>query len=221
MKRSLIYVLVLAVMLTALGVWGINSSTKTATAADTVSYFLPYLTTDTSAPVYCIVSNMGTTGFNGAGNDDNVTTIAFTVLANSSGVSSRATSNILSSSSLKIPIRKTRLLSFSNQVMTVDGTSALDLSTDTGTGTLASFGGRLDFIATSSVGPAIPANGITNVATSMPLRGSFNCTTMGMTCYQGTTSPKRNVVGYSCSDSGTFSSATAGAVVNIGGVYAY
>ncbi|MBF0568906.1 MAG: hypothetical protein HQK95_08585, partial [Nitrospirae bacterium] len=125
MKRSLTYVLVLAVMLTALGIWGINTDTKTATAADTVSYWLPYLTTDTNAPVYCMVSNMGSTGNPSGGLDDNVTSINFTVMSNTTGNSSRVASTPVTFA--LIPIRKTRLMTFSGQSIYVDASQTHDL----------------------------------------------------------------------------------------------
>lgn len=186
-------------MLTALGIWGINTDTKTATAADTVSYWLPYLTTDTNAPVYCMVSNMGSVGAV-SGSDDNVTSINFTVMANSTGNTDRYASNAASALSYqRIPIRRTRLLSFSGQTVVLDGTQIIDLTTstnggtnNTGTGSVAGFGGRLDFISSTAIG----------LSGSNANRSTFNCTTMNMACYQGTTSPKRNVVGYQCSDSG-------------------
>ncbi|KWT84191.1 hypothetical protein [Candidatus Magnetominusculus xianensis] len=217
MKRSLIYVLVLAVMLTALGMWGINSDKKTATAADTVSYFLPYLTTDTNAPVYCMVSNMATPTNASTSNDDNVTTINFTVLSNSNGNASRAAASVVNASAYKIAMRRTRLMTFSGQAITVDGSQTHDLTSDTGTGTVAGYGGRLDFIAASSVGAPFGVAGVAGQTNT--LRSTFNCSTVGMACYQGTTSPKRNVVGYSCSDSGLFTGTATPSP--IGGVYAY
>ncbi|MEO5360077.1 MAG: hypothetical protein H7843_06455 [Nitrospirota bacterium] len=211
MKRSLIYVLVLAVMLTALGMWGINSGTKTATAADTVSYFLPYLTTDSNAPVYCMVSNMATPSNTNTSNDDNVTTIAFTVLANSTGNASRSIASTVNASSAKIPMRRTRLMAFSGQAITIDGSQIIDVSSDTGTGTVAGYGGRLDLIAASAIGN----NGF-KLGNS-----TFSCVTMGLACYQGTTSPKRNVVGYNCSDSGTNVGGVITNVSTINGIYGY
>ncbi|MBF0556443.1 MAG: hypothetical protein HQK96_18145 [Nitrospirae bacterium] len=213
MKRSLAYVLVLAVMLTALGIWGINTGTKTATAADTVSYWLPYLTTDTNAPVYCMVSNMADIPKTAPGSDDNVTSINFTVMANTVGNTSRAASTPVTFA--QIAVRKTRLMTFSGQSIYLDASQTHDLSANTGTGSVAGYGGRLDFIASNAVGAATATVAGSNV------RSTFNCTTMNMACYQGTTSPKRNVVGYQCSDSGISTFITSGAVNANPGLFAY
>ncbi|MBF0456394.1 MAG: hypothetical protein HQK99_00675 [Nitrospirae bacterium] len=238
MKRSLIYVLVLAVMLTALGVWGINSGTRSADAAvpttvqgDTVTYWLPYLTSDTTAPIYCVVSNMSTQTNNLNAGDDNVTSFQFTVLANEAGTASRTATG--PSNFVNIKMKKTRLIQFLGQTIYLDSIVAIDLSGDVASSG-AKYGGKLEFFASGALGAPVAwnsssATSVTNYATNNALysgmvlggtlRSTFNCTSLGMACYQGTTTPKRNVVGYHCSDSGLYTSGGTNNV--IGGIYAY
>ncbi|WP_420265126.1 hypothetical protein [Candidatus Magnetominusculus dajiuhuensis] len=215
MKRSLVYVLALAAMLTAFGLWGVNSGSRSAGAADTVSYWLPYLTTDTTSPVYCILSNMGTqSGGSGSSIDDNITTMQFTVMANAAGNPSGNVSPYVNLNAIKVNYGKSTLLSFVGRFIMADGLSAIQLTNDTGTGSLSTYGGRLDLISSTTGGTgnlSLPQWG--SVAT---VRSAFNCSTIGLACFQGTTSPKRNLVGYSCSDSGLFNYFGA-----TGGVYTY
>ncbi|WP_420265124.1 hypothetical protein [Candidatus Magnetominusculus dajiuhuensis] len=214
MKRSLVYVLALAVMLTAIGLWGINSGSRPADAADTVTYWLPYLTTDSSAPVYCILSNMGTqSGGSGSSIDDNITTMRFTVMSNAAGNPSGNSSPAFGTAA-RVPFGKSRLLTFSGQQITADGMQVIDLTNDTGTGTLSSYGGRLDLISANTGGASnLSLPGLHAFATA---RSAFNCSTIGMSCFQGTTTPKRSLVGYTCSDSGLFNN-----IGSVGGVYSY
>lgn len=208
MKRGLIHLLVLAVILIGFAVVGVNSGLRhTAVASDTVTYWLPYLTTDTTAPAYCMLSNMGSISQSNTSSDDNITSMTFTVLANAAGNSSRTPISIILG---RIPFGKSVLLSFNGQVLYVNGTLSGDLSNDTGTGTLAYYGGKLDIFGTNTAGIILPANA---TATGRP---TFNCSTIGLTCYQGTTSPKRNIVGYSCSDRGLYNFYGP-----VGGVYTY
>ncbi|MCG6552434.1 MAG: hypothetical protein L7F77_08910 [Candidatus Magnetominusculus sp. LBB02] len=216
MKRSLIYVLVLAVALTALGIWGINSGTKSADAAgSTVTYWLPYLSTNTTNPTYCMVSNMGASAANTLDTgtaEDNVTAVGFTVMSNTAGTATAtAIGTQTTAASYKVPVKKTRMLSFVGQAVMMDTTSIYDLSSDTTSND--SYSGKLTFAAPLTVALSTASVGI---------RQTFNCTTMAMTCFTGTTSPKRNVVGYSCSDGG-FSAGTALVTQTVpgSGIYAY
>ncbi|MBF0458586.1 MAG: hypothetical protein HQK99_11925 [Nitrospirae bacterium] len=210
MKRGLIHLLVMAVILIGFAVFGVNSGLRhTAVASDTVTYWLPYLTTDTTAPIYCMLSNMGSQLASGSSNDDNITSVTFTVMSNAAGNSSRSPISFTLGRT-GIPYGKSVLLSFNGQTVYSSGTLSGDLSNDTGTGTLAYYGGRLDIFGTNTAGITLPTN---FTATARP---TFNCSTIGLMCYQGTTSPKRNLVGYSCSDRGLFNPYGP-----VGGVYTY
>ncbi|MBF0567866.1 MAG: hypothetical protein HQK95_03265 [Nitrospirae bacterium] len=215
MKRNLVYVLALAVILTAFGLWGINSGSGSAGAADTVTYWLPYLTTDTTTPVYCILSNMGIhSGGSGSSVDDNITSIQFTVMANAAGNPTGNSSPTINTNAIKVNYGKSTLLSFIGQFIYADGLPAIQLTNDTSTGSLSTYGGRLDLISSSTGGAgSLTFPGISSLAT---VRSSFNCSSIGLACFQGTTSPKRNLVGYSCSDSGLFNHYGV-----TGGVYTY
>ncbi|MBF0567865.1 MAG: hypothetical protein HQK95_03260 [Nitrospirae bacterium] len=214
MKRSLVYVLALAVILTAIGLWGINSGSRPAGASDTVSYWLPYLTTDSSAPVYCILSNMGTqSGGSGSSIDDNLTTMIFTVMSNAAGNPSGNASPTTYATAARVPFGKSILLTFSGQQITANGTQIIDLTNNTGTGTLSSYGGRLDLFSANTAGPAGGAS-LPGFQSTASARSAFNCSTIGMSCFQGTTTPKRSLVGYTCSDSGLFAY-----IGPVGGVY--
>ncbi|MBF0459378.1 MAG: hypothetical protein HQK99_15925 [Nitrospirae bacterium] len=199
MKRGLIHLLVMAAILIGFAFFGVHSGLRNAAvASDTVSYWLPYLTTDTTAPVYCVLSNMGTQVLNAGDNtsvEDNITYFQFTVKSNAAGNTSQNTGTAFG----RVPAGRSALLSFSGQAVYLNGIAIFDLSNDTGTtGTSAYYGGKLDMSGAYTPGvTGLPSNG-----SSATGRSTFNCSTIGMSCYQGTTSPKRNLKGYTCSDSG-------------------
>ncbi|MEO5357185.1 MAG: hypothetical protein H7844_07800 [Nitrospirae bacterium YQR-1] len=75
----------------------------------------------------------------------------------------------------------TNMLTFSGQtVYTGSGSDKIDLSSDTGTS--AAYGGTLKFDSTGT---------------------SLNCKNLTMGCFQGTTTPKRNLAGFICEDNST------------------
>lgn len=204
MKRGLIHLLVMAAILIGFAVFGVHSGLRNAAvASDTVSYWLPYLTTDTTAPVYCVLSNMGTQG---GSFEDNITYFQFSVRSNAAGNTSQSTGTAFS----RVAAGRSALLSFIGQTVYMNGTALFDLTNDTGTGTLATYGGKLDMTGAYTPGvTGIPSGSVT-------ARSTFNCSTISMSCYQGTTSPKRNLKGYTCSDSGLFNYWGAS-----GGVYSH
>ncbi|MEO5357309.1 MAG: hypothetical protein H7844_08430 [Nitrospirae bacterium YQR-1] len=75
--------------------------------------------------------------------------------------------------SFSIAANTTQMLTFSGTTLTT-GSSAITLSDITG----GSFSGKVDFTATSGV----------------------SCSDVPMSCFQGTTNPKRNLTGHTCDD---------------------
>ncbi|MEO5359848.1 MAG: hypothetical protein H7843_05305 [Nitrospirota bacterium] len=111
---------------------------------------------------------------------DDVTSSTFTVMANATSQASQTARTFPSINN--VGKGKTQLITFRGQTITVDsGTQVVDLSADTGTAN--SYGGTLRFSSTGSTG--------------------VNCKTLPMTCFQGNTYPKRNLVGYICEDDST------------------
>jgi hypothetical protein len=72
------------------------------------------------------------------------------------------------------------MLTFSGTTITA-GAASIDISPEIGAGSSTVY--SADIVFTSGV--------------------AINCSQLEMSCFQGTTSPKRNVVGYTCYD-GTF-----------------
>ncbi|MBF0517645.1 MAG: hypothetical protein HQK97_11125 [Nitrospirae bacterium] len=111
---------------------------------------------------------------------DDVTATTFTVMANATYQATQTARTFPSINN--IGKGRTQLISFMEQSVYVDaGTQVVDLSSDTGTA--SAYGGTLRFSSTGSTG--------------------INCKTLIMTCYQGNTTPKRNLVGYICEDDST------------------
>ncbi|MBF0539668.1 MAG: hypothetical protein HQL03_15610 [Nitrospirae bacterium] len=108
---------------------------------------------------------------------DDVTSTTFTVMASSLSQASQTARTFPSINN--VGKGRTQLIIFSGQAITVDtGTQVVDLTSDTGSAN--SYGGTLKFSSSGSTG--------------------VNCKTLLMTCFQGTTNPKRNLVGYLCED---------------------
>jgi hypothetical protein len=111
---------------------------------------------------------------------DDVTSTTFTVMANSTGQASQTARTFPSISS--VGKGRTQLIIFKGMSITVDsGTQVVDLSSDISS--TSAYGGTLRFSSTGSTG--------------------INCKTLLMTCFQGNTLPKRNLVGYICEDDST------------------
>ncbi|MEO5356232.1 MAG: hypothetical protein H7844_02915 [Nitrospirae bacterium YQR-1] len=152
-----------------------------AVDATYVSYYLPYLHSNTNNTVYCVVTNFGT-------HADNVTHVAFTVMGNSSGSTTRNNKVMFSNDVIdKFAYRMTTQIAFSGQGIYF-GTSTENKNTDLSSiiSTSESYGARLTFISTIKFG------------TNAKRDSHLNCKNISMACFQGTTSPKRNLVGYSC-----------------------
>ncbi|MEO5356833.1 MAG: hypothetical protein H7844_05990 [Nitrospirae bacterium YQR-1] len=77
----------------------------------------------------------------------------------------------------------TKMISFSSQSVTF-GSESKDITTETGgtVNSVTAYGAKLSLASTGS---------------------DLNCKSMTMSCFQGTTNPKRNVLGYICEDDST------------------
>ncbi|MEO5357513.1 MAG: hypothetical protein H7844_09475 [Nitrospirae bacterium YQR-1] len=138
--------------------------------SSSVYYYLPFLSTNSAVVTYCIASNTSTY---------NVTTMTFTVMASSHAEASQTAQSF--STTLNLAKGRTILFSFNEQKVYVDSTSAIDISSYTGTN--SNYGATLKFLSTTD--------------------SSINCKNILLACFQGTTTPKRNIVGYLCEDDST------------------
>ncbi|MBF0516979.1 MAG: hypothetical protein HQK97_07660 [Nitrospirae bacterium] len=113
-------------------------------------------------------------------------------IANKSTNTVAATVKIMTSSSTttpsQSPLSQYLILSAKQSVMvTFNGTtistntSSIDISSEIGSGTSTVYSADMTFSSA----------------------GTLSCTQLGMSCYQGTSTPKRNLVGYTCFD-GTY-----------------
>ncbi|MEO5357940.1 MAG: hypothetical protein H7844_11665 [Nitrospirae bacterium YQR-1] len=192
MKRSLVYVLLLALVLTGVGIYGAGK----VDAASYVRYFLPYLHTNTNNVVYCVVSNNG-------GMFDNVTTATFRVAANSAGTATSTTGETPSQNPAatyrNFDYKKTSQISFTGQAIYVGTSTTAPWDLSNVTDTSGGYSGELTFVSTLV--------GSTGTTTGDKVASLLNCKKLGMACFQGTTSPKRNLVGYTC-EAGTYDGTT-------------
>ncbi|MBF0463706.1 MAG: hypothetical protein HQK88_01015 [Nitrospirae bacterium] len=192
MKRSLVYVLLLALVLTGMGIYGAGK----VDAGSYVRFIIPYLHTNTNNAVYCVVSNMG-------GTWDNISRTVMQVGSNTSANSS--TGLILpddASAYTLMTYRSSQQFTFSGQYVYIGtaNTEIFDLTGSTSTNSaLGAYSAKLTFVAAST--GANPWNAFsTNYS-------NLDCKKMSMSCFQGTTSPKRNLVGYTC-EAGTYDGTT-------------
>ncbi len=58
MKKSIVYLMIAAAVLTGLFMWGGNQGRVYATMGDNVTYTFPFLATHTDKPTYCVISNL-------------------------------------------------------------------------------------------------------------------------------------------------------------------
>ncbi|MBF0466857.1 MAG: hypothetical protein HQK88_16140 [Nitrospirae bacterium] len=148
-----------------------------------VTYYIPYLHTNTNTPVYCVTTN------NGIG-ADNITSLSFIVMSAEQSTISRTFSSIEANNLFNY--KRTLMFTFSGQTMYVGtSTSAFtDISSNVGTSEV--YGGKLTFYSTIQ-------------QDSNALRPShLNCKNIPMTCFLGTTNPKRNLEGLICEAGYTF-----------------
>ncbi|MBF0464031.1 MAG: hypothetical protein HQK88_11195 [Nitrospirae bacterium] len=99
-------------------------------------------------------------------------TAAFTVMSNNSSTSP---AQIANSTTISISGKQTALLTFTGQSIQ-SGSTSVNIAGDT-SGSSISYGLKME----------ITGNSVT-------------CESLGMSCFQGTTNPKRNLAGYTCND---------------------
>ncbi|MBF0463910.1 MAG: hypothetical protein HQK88_01940 [Nitrospirae bacterium] len=197
MKKRLVFILLLALVLTA---FALRVGVVAVNAMDNVTYTLPFMGIHTNSVVYCWAANMST---------DNVS-VGVSVMSNS--VSTAPPSqNIAMLGGMIIYSKQTNMITFTGATATL-GSAVADLSQQVGTNSATIYGVNVTFIGsyqgvtttllTSGPNTVFGPQVSTNMTTSQGLPTvPANCLTIGMACYQGTTSPKRNLVGYTCMDS--------------------
>ncbi|KWT90997.1 hypothetical protein [Candidatus Magnetominusculus xianensis] len=192
MKRSFLYLLGIVVVLTFLVMKGGGVvAGPIGDWYDNVTYTLPYLNTGTASNVYCIIAN----------NTSDNATIQFRVSANSGTNLTSATvviNNNVSSSGATVYSRQSRMLSFEGTSVKVDGIAIGDISSYV---TGGSYGGRVTLMKGSpGMAQGQLPGGQLMLHSGNRVMGTWACTDLPMACFQGTTNPKRNLVGYICSD---------------------
>ncbi|KJU86127.1 secreted protein [Candidatus Magnetobacterium bavaricum] len=180
MKRSIVYLMLLLVALFGVSMW--TGGASTVTAADVVSYMLPYMATSTttaaSRVMDCVVSNM---------TSDNVT-VGFTVTAKAAGQSSSSAATLTNNI---VPPGATRIVQFSGtSVKLTDSAGTATAMNATALSVDGSYGGILTFTSA-------------NLNTTANSTSGLSCELIPIACFQGNTSPRRNLVGYVCTHSNT------------------
>ncbi|KWT90996.1 hypothetical protein [Candidatus Magnetominusculus xianensis] len=200
MKRSIVYLMIAAVVLTGLFMWGGNQARVYATLGDNVTYTFPFLATHSDKPTYCVVSNL---------TNDNAT-IGFQMTSDSAYYTTSATQNAnLVSTTAYVYRYQTRQISFAGNSIQLDGSAIGTIPTSIGS--TAIYGGMLNL--TAQAGGTY--NGDSSAMYGAALSPNWSCAQLPIACFQGTTSPKRNLVGYVCSDENTRRS-VGGATLNNG-----
>ncbi|MBF0486603.1 MAG: hypothetical protein HQK98_00445 [Nitrospirae bacterium] len=187
MRKSIVYLMIAAVVLTGLFMWGGNQSRVYATMGDNVTYTFPYLTTSSDKPVYCVVSNM---------TQDNAS-LHFYVLADSAVLTTSATQiQDVAQNSAMVYAFQTRMISFETMNLNIDGTSFGSLSGKVNAS--SNYGGSIRL--TQQAAATYDGDGAMVVKYGNATALDWTCGNLPMACFQGTTNPKRNLVGYTCSD---------------------
>ncbi|MBF0516980.1 MAG: S8 family serine peptidase [Nitrospirae bacterium] len=145
----------------------LNVSSAIQKLAGSVIYYMPYFPLDNTTPTYCWVSNKSAVD----------AAAKIQIMSSSSSIPPTQTPL---SKTLSFPAKQSKMITFSGTTIT-DGTTSIDISTETGSGSSTAYSADVTFI--SSV--------------------ALNCTQLEMSCFQGTTTPKRSLVGYTCND-GTY-----------------
>lgn len=168
MKRSIIYVLVLALFLMGLVAYEGQYSQDATAASDNVTYRFPYFHTAGANVIYCVASNY--TG----------TSAGVTLTPRSSGGSYSASSFSLVSLG-NLPGNTTDMFTFNGSSATslVGGANATISGPDT-SAKGAFYSADLSFGNTTAAA------------------GTLDCSNILLACFQGTSTPKRNLVGYFC-----------------------
>ncbi|MBF0466597.1 MAG: hypothetical protein HQK94_16105 [Nitrospirae bacterium] len=157
------------------------STSRTVTGrfsgAYNVTYNIPYVVPDTNGVIYCVVSNFSL---------DNATTDGLAVMSFQGGVASQNYYYFPSNLSIKRK-RTTFLMFYSNNAVIGDNLTIYDNSTHVDYSSEVSgnylYGVKLKFTSTGGIGIS-----------------GINCKNILMACFQGDTTPKRNLAGYTCED---------------------
>ncbi|MEO5359849.1 MAG: hypothetical protein H7843_05310 [Nitrospirota bacterium] len=152
-----------------------------------VTYGFPYLHTSSSAVVYCMIANFST---------DKATADGLVVLSNAQQTATQIPYEL--PSTFTIPKGRTAMLTFSKQRVY---SKLQDNSTASDNGTISdntSLNIANDTCVDCSYGARISWTSALATMTS-----GVDCLSLPMACFQGTTLPKRNMVGYYCSDDST------------------
>ncbi|MCG6553614.1 MAG: hypothetical protein L7F77_14920 [Candidatus Magnetominusculus sp. LBB02] len=177
MRKSFLYLLLAVVALSVVFMSGGRS--LQATQNDNVTYTMPYMNTTAGGDksIYCIISNR---------TNDNAS-IHFNVSAVAAG--SSLTSQLINLNTLSnyaiVYARQTRMLSFEGMTINVDGIAMGSVAV--AVPSASSYGGRVMLVQMGTLGGSGTG-------------ASWSCTDLPMACFQGSTNPKRNLVGYICSD---------------------
>ncbi len=206
MKRAIVS---FAVILSVLSLIVVTDTGNVSAAGGNVYYSLPYLHTHASNVTYCVVSNLST---------DNVTSASFTVKASSGSTPTRKA--IAFPSSVSFGGSSSNLISFTGKYVYVGTTKAADLSTDLGLSSTTTNDnttsssdnttgsgkggndkgendkGEKDNSSNSGKSEKIYYGGTLTFTSD----SSIDCQKIAMSCFQGTTNPKRPIGGYTCTD---------------------
>ncbi|MBF0555426.1 MAG: hypothetical protein HQK96_12875, partial [Nitrospirae bacterium] len=161
-----------------------------------VVYSFPYLHTANSAAVYCVVSNFST---------DNATGNGFTVMSNAQQIPTQTPYDLPAAFTIKRG--RTARLTFNNQQVAIDNMSVLTLSdykrvsdnATTGDNTTTDNSTTFSIAGDTCVNCSYGAK-ISWTSASATMTSGIDCRSLVMACFQGTTLPKRNLLGYLCSD---------------------
>lgn len=140
--------------------------------AATITYNIPYFHTNPASVGYCIISNSVT---------DNTTdlTVSFAVSAVGRSLGTKPSGTV---HTFTRPLSAQTALQYTLLGASItDSTSTFDLTSDiygTAASTDINYSGRFTFTTT----------------------GTATCKDVLISCFQGTTTPKRNMIGYSCYD---------------------
>ncbi|MBF0344111.1 MAG: hypothetical protein HQL06_07755 [Nitrospirae bacterium] len=199
MKRSLVYLMLLAVALFGVSMVGVGTST--VSGADTVTYTMPYLHTAAANVVYCVISN---------NTSDNATVAVYLTATAAATLTTTSGDKITTSTTANKTVQ-----AFQTSMLTFDQTNIL-LTISDGTNTSNNTIGGVSGVSGNYGAYIVLTSTNTNVTANSA--ASLSCERAPMACFQGTTSPKRNLVGYQCKHSNT----TAGfAATPANSVYTY
>ncbi|MBF0565008.1 MAG: hypothetical protein HQK89_07190 [Nitrospirae bacterium] len=171
MKRSIIYVLVLALFLMGLAVYEGQYSHDASAASDNVTYRFPYFHTAAANVIYCVASNYSSAS------------AAMSFIPRTSGGGAYTTGNFPVISAGNLAAQTTDIITVSgNSLTTLVGNTTATIAGPDSTSKGAFYSIDLAFVANNQ--------GVTG--------DTLTCANILLACFQGTSTPKRNLVGYYC-----------------------